>query len=311
MQKANGRSTSAISSKGASMEVAEFIEQDILIFLDEQLDAEKEPQQTTPGISTVYLTRDYEKELNDAMQRNQPTAAKDVLHALKDQFDVAPDGTQDKERLKTLLMTLYERYKDYLDKQHIPVQPTTAEPDAPPPPLTEAKAEAPTTREAPPIVESLMLTAALHRIDEALAKQDVRTAVAAYRDAKHEALLVAQPMESLVKVSTAFGRIKQAIQNKAVEAPRRNIADRSPITKPDLDKQLLMQLEREKRMLDAMLHANDFKAAKQQHNRMRAIALQIADHATARTATAKLDRISTIIGTLQRQNDERRLQARP
>ena len=349
------------------MEIGEFIEQDILIFLDDRIDSEKAPVRNTIS-STLYLTRDYEKELTQAIAQNQPSVAKEILHALKDQFDAAPENTPDKEQLKALLTTLYERFKDFLDQQHIPAEaalmtPQVPEPDEPPkPPGVEAKPapqpveavqppkpsvpelpQLPPLPVAPPpkkivpipkqitpapkpiaipkpvilpkpeppkpkkIIESASVTSALRRIDEALAKEEIAKAVAAYREAKQEATLHQQPLETLTKVSTAFGRIKQAIADRA----KRELPALPVDPREEMDKQLLLQLEREKRTLDLALHRNSLHEAAQQYKRMRLLAQQISDPRASKVAASKLERIFAIINILRKHDDERRLKARP
>jgi hypothetical protein len=298
------------------MEIGEFIEQDILIFLDDRVDSEKAPERNIPIASTLYLTRDYEKELNQAIAQNQPATAKDVLHALKEQFDAAPQGSPEKEQLKALLTSLYEKFKDFLDQQHIPVElaamnTKSAEPDEPPLPpgktLREAVNETPITKPLPvtttkTITESPGLAQALRRIDEALGKGEIAAAVTAYKNARQEAILYQQPLDSLVKVSTSFGRIKQTIANKA----KKNVDPR-----PEMDSQLLLQLEQEKLMIDASLHRGKIRDAMQQYKRMRLIVQQISDPAKSRAAAEKLERIFAIISMLRKHDDERKLKARP
>jgi len=122
------------------MEINEFIEQDILVFLDERLDKAEAAtaMRKASFTSTVFIIRDYEKELNAALDKQDLVEAKKVLAALKQQFDECPTGTQDKQQLKALLIMLYDRFKDQLDVQNSFANlDTRARPTQTPPPAAQ------------------------------------------------------------------------------------------------------------------------------------------------------------------------------
>ena len=84
----------------------------MLRFLDNRLaPAEPETARLDPGAPMPFLTRDYEREINDALDANESLRAKRALRDLKRRFDEAPDGTAEKNQLKTLLVALYERFR--------------------------------------------------------------------------------------------------------------------------------------------------------------------------------------------------------
>jgi hypothetical protein len=133
------------------MEIEEFIEQDILIFLDERLDKPRAgvATRTKTTITSPYISRDYERDFFDAMDRKDLMAAKNVLHDLKAKFDECPNGVPEKMQLKSLLLDLYEKFKDYLDAQNTfskiderlsgnPTMTPVAETAAPLPPVMNA-----------------------------------------------------------------------------------------------------------------------------------------------------------------------------
>jgi hypothetical protein len=99
------------------MEIEEFIEQDILIFLDDTLDKVRAAPPAPAPVPSLFITRDYEKELFAALDKNDTHTAKRVLHTLKKQFDECPNGTPDKQQLKLLLVTLYDKFKEHIDAQ--------------------------------------------------------------------------------------------------------------------------------------------------------------------------------------------------
>jgi len=88
------------------------LETDMLRFLDNRLaPAEPDAVRPDPGAPMPFLTRDYEREINDALDTNEILRAKRALRDLKHRFDEAPTGTAEKNQLKTLLVALYERFR--------------------------------------------------------------------------------------------------------------------------------------------------------------------------------------------------------
>jgi hypothetical protein len=102
------------------MDIEPFIEQDILVWLDQALDRERsthEPSENTGAAPLTYITRDFEEELQAALEQQNPAQAKHVLYDLKKQFDEAPAGTTDKKQLKQMLVKLYDEFKAYVEQQ--------------------------------------------------------------------------------------------------------------------------------------------------------------------------------------------------
>lgn len=101
------------------MEIEEFIEQDILAFLDDRLDKQHSTlslRQRAP-IQSKTITRDYEYEFFMMLDRKDLDGAKRVLHELKATFDECSNNMPEKLQLKSLLLDLYEKFKDHLDAQ--------------------------------------------------------------------------------------------------------------------------------------------------------------------------------------------------
>ncbi|HIH24268.1 TPA: hypothetical protein HA251_04510 [Candidatus Woesearchaeota archaeon] len=102
------------------MEIEEFIEQDILVFLDDRLDKQHSTlslRQRAP-IQSRTITRDYEYEFFMMLDRRDLDGAKRVLHDLKATFDECSNNMPEKLQLKSLLLDLYEKFKDHLDAQN-------------------------------------------------------------------------------------------------------------------------------------------------------------------------------------------------
>jgi tetratricopeptide (TPR) repeat protein len=287
------------------MEIGEFIEQDILIFLDDRTENEEIPSR--PGAQPIlYLTRDYEKELLASLGRDELQKAKHILHDLKEQFDNCPSGTPDKARVKALLMKLYDIFKDHLDAQHIP--------------LATAAVATPTPK--PDVKPDADIAVLLYQLEEHLGTGQIREAIETYRKAKHT-IASNEPVETRLRLLTLYGRIKQAIVDieekespRVMEEPRKQTTPPAPsIThaevEPNLDEQLLLQLERQKRGMETMLHKEDLHGAMQEYRKMRIIAQQLRDPRTAHDAAAKLERIYGILDALRKHTDESMLRAVP
>jgi DNA polymerase III gamma/tau subunit len=202
------------------MEIEEFIEQDILVFLDDRLDKPRSGlsvRQRAPILSS-FVTRDYEYEFFMALDRKDINNAKQVLHDLKEKFEECPNNAAEKLQLKSLLLDLYEKFKDQLDAQDTftridqqlsGTKPATAQPTTPITPLGGATPIVKTNEETksgqstrapiavakqekqpppaavapkPDIEESVGKR--LDKITAALAKNDLKAAIHEYREAK-------------------------------------------------------------------------------------------------------------------------------
>lgn len=64
------------------------------------------------------ITRDYEYEFFMMLDRRDLDGAKRVLHDLKAMFDECSNNMPEKQQLKSLLLDLYEKFKDHLDAQN-------------------------------------------------------------------------------------------------------------------------------------------------------------------------------------------------
>lgn len=306
------------------MDIKEFIEQDILIFLDDKIDV-PQPDRSSEALSTIYLTRDYEKEMNAALERGDIIAAKQILHTLKDQFDTCPEGSQDKQQIKVLLMKLYEKLKDYLDANHIPaaaafqsndLPPSLAQQPTPPivqqPPQTPAiqpspasmpqPGENPFAQQKPQVVvqqpartpDFSALRALILQTQEHIQKNELKSAINTYRHAKIEASNLPAVSEELTKqLLSLYSTIKQLLVKHDPSA--------------EMDQQLILQLEQEKHHLDASLHDNNLLKAVEQYKRMRAIAQQIRNQEKAKNVAEKMLRIYTLLTTLKKSENERHL----
>ena len=279
------------------MEVEEFIEQDILVFLDKRLEegTKSDVSSQAMRVQSVYLSRDYEEELTAALQDDNIARAKKVLHDLKKKFDTIPPGTPDKQDVKILLAELYERFRKHVGGEKMPLPEKTPRPE----PKEETEEEVKEEQEEPPVPEqnSMVAMEALAKLREAekeLEKGNPKEAVHAYREAKRAALSMdVVPADVTQRFKETFGHIKAQLKGQSPVPPVHPVQDDA------LDKDLLLQLEREKQHLDEQLHERDREGADETYKRMKTLAQQIHDHDRAENAAKKLIKIKSVLDKME------------
>lgn len=104
------------------MELRDYLEQDIDDFLDNQLseiNVSKDLKMVVRDdqAAAAMITKDYEKELFNALKSGDVVKAKQVLHDVKDEFYEYPDGSPERKQLKILLHSLYDKFKEYMEEE--------------------------------------------------------------------------------------------------------------------------------------------------------------------------------------------------
>lgn len=298
------------------MDIGEFIDQDILIFLDDRLDTKPEgPSRADWAESTVFIIRDYEKDIIAALEQANIPAAKQVLHDLKEQLDTCPPGP-DREHLKALLLSLYERFKDYLDARHLAIDdPTLGLRNAPGVAKNETTMQQATAGHEDALGQVKALEA---EVERALTEGRIGDAMRQYHSAKEAVnTLPSVPQEVALQLISLFGRVKQAAVEHRItaihadgipgptqaRAPAAKETESKAVAPTDgattMDHALILQLEEEKRAMDKSLHAGDIGAAMQQYQRMKLIVPQITNTALAHASQEKLRRIYEIISSMK------------
>lgn len=309
------------------MNIEEFLDQDILVYLDRRLEQSPEQRRGLGESPTAFLTRDYEKEFFRSLDNSNVHEAKHVLHDLKEKFDELPTGTAEKNQIRMLLTDLYEKFKDYLDteqtftrmdqelaraepihhehdgraggkqerpgKTHKPQEKTAGRPDVPKPMELAEKTPSDERDALPvpaddPLIEHANKT--LDKAEQVAAQGDKREAIRLYRVARQDVLKLSMVPDSLaLRFKESFSRIQ------------------SMLKKDDLDDHLLMELERLKHDLDRELEEQDIAAAMKTYGKMRMVVQQIRDEVTAETAAEKLIRIYKIITVFKEHSDDKGL----
>jgi hypothetical protein len=150
----------------------------------------------------------------------------------------------------------------------------------------------------------------LDDVERAIASGSVPEAIEQYRAARHTALnLRAVPPELALRIVQTFAQIRDcAKRQRATLVGERAKRERETQLR-EMDRELLVQLERKKRELDTYVHRGDLAVAMRCYRQMRTLAQQITQERVAEEAARKLVRIYQIINTLRRHggSDERSL----
>ncbi len=100
------------------MDFDKFVERDILEFLDAQamLIAEKAAGIREEEFDLYEITKDYSKEISEALKSEDLKKAKQIFEDVKNRYQKASDTSLSKKRLYTIMEEIYERIKDYEEK---------------------------------------------------------------------------------------------------------------------------------------------------------------------------------------------------
>jgi len=100
------------------MDFDKFIERDIMEFLDNQamLVAEKAAGIREEEFDLYEINKDYAKEISDALKNEDLKKAKQIFEDVKTQYQKAANNSLSKKRLYTIMEEIYERIKDYEEK---------------------------------------------------------------------------------------------------------------------------------------------------------------------------------------------------
>jgi hypothetical protein len=102
------------------MDMREFLEKDMVGFLDARLSVDYLKDQSTQARleeATTLFGKDYEKLLLEALGRHDLATAKGVLHDVRNEFMTHPIGSPERRQLQALLHELYAKFKQHLQDQ--------------------------------------------------------------------------------------------------------------------------------------------------------------------------------------------------
>jgi hypothetical protein len=101
------------------MNFDKFIEKDIIDFLDKKADemANKAAAVREEEFDLYEITEDYSKEINDALRENDLLKAQRIFEEVKNRYLQAPDTSANKKRWYMIMEEVYEKIKDYENKE--------------------------------------------------------------------------------------------------------------------------------------------------------------------------------------------------
>ncbi len=291
------------------MDIEEFIEQDILVFLDQRLDQKIEDEKLqSMRVESVYLTRDYEDELYQALEKDNVTLAKHVLHDLKEKFDQIPSTSPDKKHVKALLAHLYELFKKHLIGEKVERPKDIAKKEKQ---EEDKKIEvvAPVEPKNPFQDDSSETIKVLDMAELHAGSGDFKQAIKDYRKAKALALNMQNVPSDLAKrFKETFARIKELMETKPdpieepitkVETNQNKVETKQKPVHETLDENIILELEKEKHKMDSQLKEHQVASAMKTYQKMKTLVQQIKDPKKAEASARKLIRIYSIIQSIR------------
>jgi len=96
------------------MEFEQYLERDILTFLDSKIEKKENTSIDREEEYGLYLTRDYLKELNYALDNDELTRAKKLFDELKANYSRLPKSSVERKKIYSLLEKMYEKIQNYV-----------------------------------------------------------------------------------------------------------------------------------------------------------------------------------------------------
>jgi len=96
------------------MEFEQYLERDILTFLDSKIDKKENTSIDREEEYGLYLTKDYLKELNYALDNDELTRAKKLFDELKTNYSRLPKSSVERKKIYSLLEKMYDKIQNYV-----------------------------------------------------------------------------------------------------------------------------------------------------------------------------------------------------
>jgi hypothetical protein len=97
------------------MELDQFLESDIMTYLDTKIDSKERAVLDREEEYGLYVTRDYLKELEVALDKDELTKAKKIFDDLKDTYLKLPKNSLERKKIYSLLEEMYAKIEIYLN----------------------------------------------------------------------------------------------------------------------------------------------------------------------------------------------------
>jgi len=96
------------------MDFEQYLEKDILTFLDSKIEHKDNTAMDREEEYGLYLTKDYLKELNYALDNDELTKAKKLFDELKSAYSRLPKTSSERKKIYTLLEKMYGKIQNYV-----------------------------------------------------------------------------------------------------------------------------------------------------------------------------------------------------
>ena len=107
------------------MELESFVEETMIVFLDEKI-ARKAPIREREEETGLYeIQKDYAKEVDNALQKNDFGVARNLFEELKNKYDALPKESPMRKTIYSILDELFEKMRKYVEKREKNTIPVT------------------------------------------------------------------------------------------------------------------------------------------------------------------------------------------
>src|SRR3989339_1040048 len=96
------------------MELDEFLEKDIIHFLEERKEKKAAAGVDREEDYGLYLTKDYIKEVANALEKDEISIAQKLFDELKIHYDSLPKGSLEEKKIYSMLEQIYSKINSYL-----------------------------------------------------------------------------------------------------------------------------------------------------------------------------------------------------
>jgi thioredoxin-like negative regulator of GroEL len=96
------------------MELEQYLERDIITFLDSKMDKDEKNVIDREEDYGLYLTRDYLKDISYALDNDELTKAKKLFDELKINYSRLPKNSVERKKIYSILEKMYEKIQNYV-----------------------------------------------------------------------------------------------------------------------------------------------------------------------------------------------------
>ncbi|HYD03583.1 MAG TPA: hypothetical protein VEC16_04745 [Alphaproteobacteria bacterium] len=97
------------------MDLEQYLEKDILVFLDSKIEVKGVAKKDREEEYGLYNTKDYLKELNIALENDELSKAKKLFDELKNAYSKMPKNSSERKKVYAILEKMYEKIQEYVE----------------------------------------------------------------------------------------------------------------------------------------------------------------------------------------------------